>query len=95
VKRAVRDIGRAIAASARLLNAKRLKGDPELLEAAADLHRAATRFLERVAGEEARREEGPPEKREHRKNLVENLSPDARKQLIEEIQAEAGDFSYE
>jgi len=95
VKRTVRDIGRALAASARLLNAKRLKSDPELLEAAADLHRAATRFLERVAGEEARREEGPPEKRGGGEDLVENLPPDARKQLVEEIQAEAGDFSYE
>lgn len=95
VKRAVRDIGRALAASARLLNARRLKSDPELLEAAADLHRAATRFLERVAGEEARGEEAPPEKRGGGEDLVENLSPDARKQLVEEIQAEAGDFSYE
>ncbi len=95
VKRAVRDIGRALAASARLLSARRLKGDPELIEAAADLHRAATRFLERVAGEEARGKGEPPEGREHRENLVENLSPDARKQLIEEIQAEAEGFSYE
>jgi hypothetical protein len=94
VKRAVRDIGRALAASARLLSAKRLKADPELLEAAADLHRAAVRFLERVAGEELRWEEGPP-KRERGRDLVENLPPDARRQLVEEIQAEAEGFSYE
>ncbi len=95
VKRAVREIGRALAASARLLSARRLKGDPELLEAAADLHRAATRFLQRVAGEEARREEGVPEGRERGGDLVENLPPDARRQLVEEIQAEAEGFSYE
>jgi hypothetical protein len=95
VKRAVRDIGRALAASARLLSAKRLKADPELLEAAADLHRAAVRFLERVAGEEVPREERSPERRERGEDLVESLSPDARKQLVEEIQAEAEGFSYE
>ena len=59
LKRAVRDLGRLLARASRHLNARRIRQDPELVQAAERLYEAATSFLRKVVPEASEPAEAP------------------------------------